>query len=316
MKARPKSLLQAIEEYLQYRHQLGFALKTEARALRGLGRYAAEIGHSGALTMELALQWARLPSSAAPLWWARRLEMARRFARFWIACDPETQVPPQGMFGPAYRRSPVHLYTATEITALLEATDILIPVGPIQALTCKTLLGLLACAGMRISEALSLQDEDFNWTTGTVTVRRSKFGRSRCLPLHPSALAPLRSYQKQRQNLHPRPAQPAFFLTLKGRPLSCSQMGKLFRRLRAHLGWKQTPLPRIHDLRHAFAIDCLMRWYRQGEDAGAKLLALATYLGHANIRHTYWYLSAVPELLALGSARLAAILEGGIDASR
>lgn len=316
MKAPPLCLSDAIEQYVRYRNQLGVALKTEARALRNLGRYAKEVGHAGALTTELAINWVQLPVSAAALWWARRLDMVRRFARFWVAFDPNTQVPPPGLFGPAYQRSPVHIYTAAEVTALLKAADSLIPAGKIQALTFKTFLGLLACTGMRVSEALRLQDEDFNWINSTVTIRRSKFGRSRCLPLHASAMAQLSSYQKQRQNTHQGPGQPAFFLTLKGPPLSYSQVGKIFRRLRTHLGWKQPPVPRIHDLRHAFAVACLIRWYRQGGDAGAKLLALATYLGHANIRHTYWYLSSVPELLALGSARLAAVLEGGLDATR
>lgn len=311
MKAR-LCLLDSSEEYLQHRRQLGFCLETEGRTLRGLGRYAKEIGHSGALTTELALKWVQLPISASPLWWARRLEMVRRFAGFWSVFDPRTQVPPPGMFGPAYRRSPVHIYAPTEITALLEATEILMSAGPLQALTFRTVLGLLACTGMRISEALRLQDEDLEWVNATLTIRRSKFGRSRCLPLEASAIAELQSYQKQRRKVHPKPPIPAFFLTLKGRPLSRSHAEKTFRRLRAHLGWNQTPLPRLHDLRHAFAVDCLMRWYRQGEDAGSKLLALTAYLGHRNIRHTYWYLSAVPELLALGSARLAAVLKGGL----
>lgn len=305
-------LSDCIEEYLQHRRQLGFRLEAPGRTLRSLGRYAKQIGHSGPLTTELALKWVQLPSSAAPLWWARRLQIVRQFARFWTALDPRTQVPPAGIFGPAHSRSPVHIYCPSELRALFEATDVLLTAGRLQAFSFRTILGLLACTGVRVSEALRLQDQDIDWVNATLTVRRSKFGRSRCLPVDASVLAQLRSYQQKRRKAHPAPLRPAFFLTAKGRPWSRSHAERTFRRLRAHLGWNQSPLPRLYDFRHAFAIKTLMRWYRQGEDVGSKLLALSAYLGHRNISCTYWYLTAVPELLALGSQRLVAVLEGGI----
>jgi integrase len=307
----PLCLSQAIERYLQYRSALGFGLLTEGRTLRGLGRYARRVGHTGPLTTELALQWIQLPLLTDRLWWARRLEMVRRFAQFWKALEPRTEVPPPGLFGPAYRRSAVHIYTPIQIEALLRATGFLGSAEPLRADTFRTLFGLLASTGLRISEALHLRDCDVDWIEATLTVHRSKGGRSRCLPVDPSVLKALQAYQERRRQRHPRTLGESFFVNVRGQPLLRAQAEKTFGSLRTRLGWNQDPLPRLYDLRHTFAVATLLRWYRQGQDVGAKLPALTTYLGHRNLRDTYWYLSAVPELLALGSARWAAILEGG-----
>jgi integrase len=158
---------------------------------------------------------------------------------------------------------------------------------------------------LRISEALNLQTHDFDAATGTLLIRKSKGGQSRCLPLKSSALRALQDYQRLRRKHYPQLNTNAFFLTGRGRPLSYRKAGKIFRALRMHLGWKQSPLPRLHDLRHTFAVNRLIAWQRRGShEVNRNILALATYLGHRNIRHTYWYLSAAPELLVLTSKRL------------
>ncbi len=307
------SITQAIDFYLSSRRPLGFALKSDETILRSLARYARQIHHQGVLTKDLILEWARLPKEVEPLWWARRLLTAHRFARFWHAFDPKVQVPPAGIFGPAYRRGRAHIYSAKEIAGLLAACESLTPIESLLPATFRTLLGLLACTGLRISEALNLQTQDFDASAGTLLIRKSKGGQSRCVPLKTSAVAALKDYQRLRHKHYPQLSTSAFFLTGKGRPLSYRKAGKIFRALRMKLSWKRSAAPRLHDLRHTFAVNRLITWQRRSnQDVSRNILALATYLGHRNIRHTYWYLSAVPELLVLASKRLThSQLKGG-----
>ncbi len=294
------SLANAVAFYLQQRRQLGFPLKEDGQMLHQLVGYASERGHRGPLTNQMALAWAQAPTQASRLWWARRLDAARRFATFWRAFDPRTEVPLPGALGPSYRRRAVHLYSRQEIAALMQAARDL---GGLRGLTYPTLIGLLACTGLRIGEALRLHEEDIDWTAGLLTVRHSKLRRSRCLPLQASTLTALNSYRQKRQK-HLRQTDPTpLFVGPKGRAITYVQAAQTFRCLRQGLGWNQQPVPRLHDLRHSFAVGSLMDWYRQGDAVAQKVLCLATYLGHSSIQGTYWYLSAVPELLALAQAR-------------
>jgi integrase len=301
----PLSLTKAIDFYLSTRRSLGFALKANEKILRSLARYAKKLHHRGPLTEKLALDWVRLPENVNPCWWARRLGVVHRFARFWHEFENRVQVPPLGTFGPEGSRGPVHIYTADEIGSLLEAALALPPTKSLRPATFYTLLGLLTCTGLRISEALHLHTGDFDSAAGTLTIPRSKGGRSRYVPLKPSAVAKLQDYQRLCQKRHPVPKTTAFFLADTGQALSYMQATRGFRSLRKQLGWIQSPRPRLHDLRHTFAVNRLISWQRRGDaQVEQKILALATYLGHRNIRHTYWYLSAVPELMALASKRL------------
>lgn len=297
---KPLPLPKAIEFYLERRRRLGFAMKEDGWMLRGLARYAAEKGHRGPLTTKLALAWAQAPSQASSFWWASRLDAVRRFAAFWKTFDPRTQLPPAGVFGPSCRRRSPHIYTAQEINLLMEAAGKL---GDPRSATYQTLLGLLSCTGMRIGEALRLQDQDIDWTRALLTIHRSKFGRSRCLPLQDSTLAALQLYCQRRPRLHPKMDHSIFFRGKNGRALSYALAAHTFSCWRQRLGWTGRPVPRWHDLRHTFAARCLIDWYRRGDDVSQKVLSLATYLGHADIAHTYWYVSAVPELLALAHTR-------------
>jgi integrase len=299
------SLTRAIDFYLSTRRSLGFALKPNEQLLRSLARYAETVHHRGPLTETLALDWVRLPQGANSGWWARRLGIVHRFARFWHEFDERVQVPPLGTFGPEGRRGQVHIYTQDEIGGLLAAASALPPAESLRPATFYTLLGLLACTGLRISEALHLQTGDFAPDTAILTIRRSKGGRSRYVPLKPSAAARLQDYRRLCQKHHPVLNTTAFFLSETGQALSYKQAARGFRFLRKQLGWTQSPIPRLHDLRHTFAVDRLISWQRRGDaQVEQKILTLATYLGHRNIRHTYWYLSAVPELLVLASKRL------------
>jgi integrase len=294
------SLAKAIEFYLQQRRQLGFPLKEDGQMLRQLAHYATQQGHRGPLTRQLALAWALAPIKASRFWWARRLDAARRFAAFWSALDPRTEVPPPGVLGPSYRRRAVHLYTSQETAALMEAA---LSLGGIRGLSFHYLIGLLACTGLRIREALRLREEDIDWTAGLLTVRHSKLGRSRCLPLQASTLEALDTYRRQRRK-HLQQGRPASLLIGRnGKAIGYGQAAYTFACLRRSLGWNQQPVPRWHDLRHSFAVGCLLDWYREGGEVAPKVLSLSTYLGHSNIQSTYWYFSAVPELLALTHAR-------------
>jgi len=307
---KARSLKAAVAFYLQSRRGLGFALESEGCLLNNLVEYARQVHHRGPLSTELAVNWAQIPSPATARRRARRWEAVRHFALFWAAFDPRTQIPPAGLFGAAYGRVPVHIYPPQEIAALLGAAQRLSGPGALHARTFGTLLGLLACTGLRISEALALDLSDWQPAQALLTIREAKFGQSRYVPLSPSALSALEGYLRDRARAFARPKSCALFLNCQGQRLTYRQARGTFATLRRQLGWQnQQPRPRLHDLRHTFAVECLLGWYRQGqEELNAKILSLAVYLGHRNIRHTYWYLTAVPELLALGSARWAKAL--------
>jgi integrase len=300
---KPLSVPAAIDYYLASRRKLGFALRQEGWLLGTLARYARQSFHRGPLTAGLVLRWAQLPQPADPLWWARRLAIARQFAQFWVAFDSRTQVPPPGVFGPSHRRRPVHLYTQAEIASLLAATVCLGPAGGMRVATFKTLLGLLACTGLRISEALNLRPQDFDATGQSLLIQPSKFSPARRLPLQASASVALSQYRRFCQPTLAQAARPAFFLNGHGRPLSRDCAEAVFAQLRAQLGWTQDPVPRLHDLRHTFAVRCLVGWNRQAGGVDAKILALSTYLGHRRVTDTYWYLSAIPQLLESSADR-------------
>lgn len=308
MTATP-TLVALVEEYLALRRQLGFALLSSGRELLGFARYADGVGHRGPITVELAVRWARLPQGAKPLWWARRLQIVRGFARYRSLFDPGTEIPPAGLFGPSSRRPTPHIYSEAEIAALLRAAVELSPKGGLRAHTYLTLFGLLFTTGLRISEALRLGRGDVDLDRGLLTVQLTKFRKSRLVPLHPSTVKALADYARHRDRHHPQTPARTFFLNEKGEPLGASGVATTFGGLRRTLGWTKNHegrRPRLHDMRHTMAVRTLLRWYQQGADVDRKMPALSTYLGHVEIGDTYWYLTAVPELMALTAARFQA----------
>ncbi len=286
------TMLSRAEGYLAYRRALGFKLHMEGSRLLSFARYADASGHRGPLTTELAIRWACLPQKADRLYWARRLELIRRFAKHLLLSEPKTQVPPRHLFGPAYRRNPPHLYSPAEIQQLLRRARQL--KGSLRADTFQTLLGLLVCTGVRISEALKLKANDVDLEQLVVVVRQSKGGKHRLVPLHPTALPPLRAYVRRRQTLFPLAEH--FFVSDRGTGLAYTTVRKTFRQLRAGIPYSRRP-PRLHDLRHAFACRVLQRWQASKRGAVHRLAILSRFLGHTQIRDTYWYFSAFPELL-------------------
>lgn len=301
-----RSMVELVEEYLDYRRRLGFQLRIEGQMLLEFARYADRTGHSGPLTTELAARWARLPVNAAPLYQARRLEVVRCFARYRAIFDPETEIPPERLLGSAHRRTAPYIYAEAELTALLTAARRLPSSTGLRPRTYATLIGLLSCAGLRITEALRLSRSDVDWARGTLTIRESKFHKSRLVPLHPSATRALLDYARFRDGCHPLPQTDAFFISDRGTALPYSTVRTTFRSLCVRtLGPRQPGrrAPRLHDLRHTFACRRLLRWYADGTDPDHAVAALSTYLGHAKVSDTYWYLTGIPELLALAAAR-------------
>lgn len=307
-----KGMRRLVENYLACRRRLGFQLKAEGEELLRFARYADEQGHTGPLTTDLAIAWAKLPPNVSRLYCARRLDVVRRLAQFRLIDDPATEVPPRGFFGPSYRRAPVHIYTAEQITALLSAAGQLRPAKGLRPRTFATLFGLLAATGLRISEALRLNIQDIDWSHERLTVQHSKFKGSRLLPLHASTVKALGAYDRFRRQYTRNIPSDAFFVTERGTRLHYRRTLMTFCGLRQKLGWDQfKPRPRIHDLRHTFAVRCLLGWYQSGENIDHHILALQTYLGHKKITDTYWYLSGIPALMALGAARFERFVQKG-----
>src|SRR5512133_899870 len=210
-----KSLSQAVTFYLETRRKFGFALVQVGAELRSLVRYAQHVGHTGPLTASLALQWAQQPQHCAPSYWALRLDIVRRFAQFWLPYDPRTEIPPQGCFGPLYRRRVVHIYSPEEVSALREASAQLGRRHPLRAATFSTLVGLLACTGLRVGEALGLADEDIDWSAQVLTIRRAKGGHTRLVPVQTSTVEALNSYRALRRSAIGSTVTPRFFVTFQ-----------------------------------------------------------------------------------------------------
>lgn len=295
-------LRQALADYLEIRHALGFQLRGYERLL---GDLVDDLEHAGASTLstELAVAWATKPAGAQPFRWKTRLAVARGFARYLQTIDPATQAPPAGLL--AYRRArpAPYLYTATEVDALLQATDTLTPL--LRAATYRTILGLLAVTGMRVGEAIALDRDDVDLRGRRLTIREAKQA-SRQLPMHPSTAEELLAYARRRDELCPAPKTPSFFLSTAGTRLIYECVRETFIKLRRVAGLEPTsgPGPRIHDLRHSFAVQTLLEWHRAGVDATARLPRLSAWLGHRHPASTYYYLQAAPELLALAAERL------------
>lgn len=289
-----------VETYLALRRALGYKLRIEGQMLQNFARYADHSGHSGPLTRSLALRWAALPRGADRLYQARRLETVRVFAKHQAVIEPGTEIPARHALGPAHRRNAPHLYSPNEVGRLLRRAAHL--PGRLRSATYKTLLGLLACTGLRISEVLALQIGDVDLEHGVLTVRETKYHQTRLVPLHPTALPPLNHYVRRRQKLFP--CAQHFFISDRGRRFAYTTVRTVFRQL-AHgfIPNSNRRHVRLHDLRHTFACRVLLGWQRSKRGAVGRMTVLSRYLGHQRVSDTYWYLSATPELLTEAARR-------------
>ncbi len=299
-----KSLSKALEEYLSLRRALEFKLREDGRCL---AQFVSFLGKKGAshVTTENAVCWAVKSQGAQPAHWARRLRMVRLFAEYLSALDPRTEIPPKNLLPNRYRRRPPYMYTDEQVVRLIEST---VPsTEGLRAQTYSTLFGLLSVTGIRISEALALDRENVDLTQGIVTVTATKFGKSRLVPMHPSTQHALQQYGQLRDQIYPKPKTHSFFVSERGLRLGYWGVLRTFIRLSREIGLRgptDSHGPRMHDLRHRFAVSTLVHWYETDVDVERHIHVLSTYLGHVKVSDTYWYLSAVPELLQLAATRL------------
>jgi integrase len=306
------SLQQRIDDYLAERRRLGFELRSWDTFLAGFARYVADHKHRGPLTANLMIDWAKQDKwqRGTPPTWAVRLAKICHFARYIKQFEPATEIPEALTFGPERERLAPHIFRDQEVIDLLAAARQLGPPGSIRPATYETLFGLMASAGLRVSEALHLRDADVDLKRGMLAIRQTKFAKSRLLPVHPTTVAALVKYRKARARHVAPVADMPFLISSRGRrlglPLGDRQAHRVFNALRDRLGWVNRgghAAIRLHDLRHTFVVRRLMRWHVDGTDIDQMMLALSTYMGHAEIFYTYWYLTAVPELMALAGSK-------------
>ena len=295
----------SLEEYLALRRACGFKLRIAHSLLRGFVDFVEREG-ADFITTNQALQWACQPTDVQPSQWANRLSMVRRFAQYRSATDPRTEIPPQELLPHRYVRRPPYIYRQEEVVRLLVAARNLPSRTGLRARTYEIFFGLLAVTGLRLSEAIRLDRCDVDLTEGALTIHRSKFGKSRLVPIHPSTLQVLKDYVAWRDWIYPRAQTNSFFLSEAGRRLGQDAVRWTFVKLSRQIGLRgaqDNHGPRLHDFRHRFAVETISRWYRSGVDVERHLPRLSTYLDHVHINDTYWYLTAVPELMQWAMAR-------------
>ena len=298
-------LRQQLADYLTIRRSLGFKLERDEKLLAQFLTYLEARGAT-TVTIRHAMAWVTLPERAGPSWLRMRLSVVRGFASWLHAVDSAAEVPPSGMLPPRQHRAVPYLYSDQDLAALIAAAEGL--KTRLRVATYQTLIALLAVTGMRVGEAIRLDVGDFDTRHGVLTVRGSKFGKSRQIPLHPTTTAALRGYLRQRAQ-HPPVSTQALLVSTAGTRLAYVNVSQTFVKLVTRAGLRPRSGscgPRPHDLRHSFAVATLLDWYRDGGDVQARLPLLSTYLGHVDPKDTYWYLQAAPELLALAGQRLDA----------
>jgi integrase len=307
-----RELQEAMQDYLALRRSLGFKLKKHSRFLKEFELFLEQAGTSR-ITSRLALQWATEPQYLPQAEWAARLSVVRGFARYWSATDPLTEIPPDGLLPYRPARAKPHLYSDEQILQLLVTARNMTATHSLQPWTYYCLLGLLAVTGLRISEALNLRSTDVDWTEGILTIRGAKFGKSRLIPLHASSLHVLSDYSARRDRLFADRKAPFFFCSRYGGRLDEGQVRRVFYMISRQIGIRGASAsrgPRLHDFRHRFAVQTLLRWHRTGEDVQRRLPILSTYLGHGHVTDTYWYVTGTPELMAAVGHRLDQRWEG------
>jgi site-specific recombinase XerD len=307
-----KTLKEAIQDYLVLRRGLGFKLKKHSRFLKEFASFLEQAGASQ-ITTGLALQWATKPQHVQQVEWAARLSVVRGFARYWSATDSMTEIPPEGLLPYRHSRPKPYLYSDEQIHQLLEAAKSMPTTHSLQPWTYHCLLGLLAVTGLRISEALNLRSTDVDWSEGILTIRDSKFGKSRLIPLQASSLKVLDDYGARRDRLFKDRKTPYFFCSRNDGRLDEGQVRRVFYKISRQIGIRGASAshgPRLHDFRHRFAVQTLLRWHSNGEDVRRRLPTLSTYLGHAHVTDTYWYVTGTPELMAAVGQRLEKRWEG------
>jgi len=297
---------EAVQEYLEMRRSLGFKLQGAGKALPDFVTFM-EQHRASYITHDLALVWAQQSSTVQPTEWAHRLSWVRGFARYRNATDPRTEIPPEGWLPYRPKRARPYLYTDDEIRRLLGAA-LELPRNGLRPWTYHCLFGLLSVSGMRLGEARYLELQDVDLKAAVLTVRGAKFGKSRFIPLHASTGQVMADYIARRERFFVgRPVASYLLVSNRGNRLDVAEIHRTFYALSRQIGLRgpcDSHGPRLHDMRHRFALQALLRWYRAGEDVERRLPVLSAYLGHVHLRDTFWYLSAWPELMQEAMRRL------------
>lgn len=308
----------ALKQYIEIRRALGTKYREPAQTL---GYFVDFLEHEGAefITANLALRWALMPKYVQRATWSRRLGMVRGFASWLSTIDPRTEVPSKRLFNVNHRRKKPYIFTEQEIKLLMAEAARLHTHKGLRPFTYKTLIGLFAATGLRPGEGLSLDMGDVDFKNGILSVRESKMGKSRFVPVEASTSRALAQYAKLRKKICPPPSSAkAFFLSDRCMRLSSWAARRTFAMVSRAIGLRAPAPekcigrgPRLQDLRHTFATRKLIEWYRAGLDVEKELPKLATYLGHVGVTETYWYIEAVPELLHLATEYMIKRKRGG-----
>lgn len=306
---------QGLTHYLVLRRTLGFDPRSVAGRLDDFVRFLEAVGASN-ITTALALQWATRPAGAQPATWASRLGIVRHFATWFRAFDTRTEIPTQGHLPHRFHRQRPYVYSDHEVEQIMQTAARLPSPEGLRGQTYATLFGLMAVTGMRVSEALSLHRDDIDFVRGVVSIRATKFCKSRLVPIDVTTQEALKTYASVRDRHHTRPDTPAFFLSERGQQIRKWNAHYTFAQVCRRIGLRPPGrcggrVPRLHDLRHRFAVRTLINWYRAGVDVEHEISKLSAYLGHAHVSSTYWYIEAVPELLQLATRRLERRRTGG-----
>lgn len=296
-------LRSALADYLDLRRGLGFSLDRHAKLLAQFITFL-EQQTASTITVADAVAWASLPATGSPSWLGLRMSVVRGFATYLHMLDPRVEVPPAGLLPTTVSRAVPYLYSDADIVTLFAQAERLRT--PLRRATIQTVIGLMAVTGMRGGEVVALDDDDFDPDHALIRIRNAKLGKSRLVPLHPTTVTALCRYRQLRETVFPHPVSAALLVSSVGTRLNYINIGQTFLKLvrRAGLGAAPRRRPRPHDLRHSFAVRTLLDWYRDDDDVAARLPLLSTFLGHTEPANTYWYLQAVPELLAEAAHRL------------
>jgi integrase len=298
------TLRELLQDYLAMRRALGFKLRTDGTGLLSFVAFMEE-ARADAITTDLALAWAKRPTSVQPARWAQRLSYVRGFARYCSAIDPRTEIPPSGLLPFPHRRPSPYFFTNEDIERLVQGALQWPAQDGLANHTFSCLFGLLSVSGLRICEALGLTLNDVDLDEGVLTIHTTKFGKSRLVPLHATTVEVLSDYRGRREHFLAGRQVPHWFVNARGGPLGYDTVRRAFHRLTTGLASQPGRVrPRLHDLRHRFAVMTVVNWYRDGQDVQRRLPVLSAFLGHVQVSDTYWYLSACPELLDAAKERL------------
>jgi integrase/recombinase XerD len=304
------TLREAVREYLEMRRALGFKLREAGKGLDDFVRFM-ERRKAPYITQALALAWAQQPSNVQPAYWGQRLSFIRGFANYRSVTDPRTQIPPDGLLPFHPRRARPYLYSEAEISSLLEAA-LKMPCryerGKLRPWVYHCLFGLLSVSGLRLGEACNLELQDVDSKAALLTIRGAKFGKTRLVPLHASTCGVIANYiSRRKRHWAGRTVSSYLFVSSTGNRLDSGDVHRTFYELSRQIGLRgpsDSRGPRLHDMRHRFATNTLVQWYRSDEDPERRLPVLSAYLGHVHVADTLWYLDSSPELMREAMRRL------------